>query len=325
VTLVGWSVPAAQAAPGGHLRVELGLSSAKRADNENFRVLLFLASADGSRLASWDVAPGYDWIKPADWAADEVFRGKWDLPLPSDLPPGRYDLGVVVLSRSGAVAAPTAPTQLPPGAVVGGGPLVPARFAAGELRFPAAVTLAPRDAVVAAAEAARDDARTAAADGRCDDAAQAWWTARVHLPRDKAWWRAEGAAVTPALGACYAASAATADDPLRAIAQARRWAPSADAVRAAVRAYADAREAEGAAARAADDWETAFAAYRDAVTADPTRAWARRYAEEARALRLGIDPASKAQAEADRKARQLEIEARRNKAKAAPPRPPPAP
>ena len=36
------------------------------------------------------------------------------------------------------------------------------------------------------------------------------------------------------------------------------------------------------------DWEVAYAGYRDVLTVDPTRSWARRWAEEARDCRLGI-------------------------------------
>jgi hypothetical protein len=49
-------------------------------------------------------------------------------------------------------------------------------------------------------------------------------------------------------------------------------------------------------AREAQDWEKAYVAFDGAVRANPSLSWARRYAEEARDLRLGLTgPASAAQ------------------------------
>lgn len=65
-------------------------------------------------------------------------------------------------------------------------------------------------------------------------------------------------------------------------------------------------------------WELSYRALSDALRLDPYRAWDRRYAEEARTYRLGIDPlsqlkdaAAKADREAKVEARRAEYEARR--------------
>ena len=72
-----------------------------------------------------------------------------------------------------------------------------------------------------------------------------------------------------------------------ALEAARRWAPDDDTVAAVAAAAADRLYAVGVAARDAHDWQLAYASFRDTLRIDPTRAWARRYAEEARDQRLG--------------------------------------
>ena len=58
-------------------------------------------------------------------------------------------------------------------------------------------------------------------------------------------------------------------------------------------------------------WTSAYALMARAMRANPVDAWTRRYAEEARALKLGIDPASKALQEAERAERKAEADKRR--------------
>ncbi len=60
-------------------------------------------------------------------------------------------------------------------------------------------------------------------------------------------------------------------------------------LRAAADTVADERIAVGRAARAAEDWETAYHAFSDALRVDPSRSWARRYAEKAGTRRLQAD------------------------------------
>jgi hypothetical protein len=109
------------------------------------------------------------------------------------------------------------------------------------------------------------------------------------------------------------------DDAIAAIVRARRWDHRDAAVLAAAAPLADALEAEGLAARDAGNWELAYRRLADSLKVDPSRAWNRRYAEEARDFRLGIDPASKASKAAADKASGK----RPGKPATAPPRAPP--
>jgi hypothetical protein len=295
ISLTGWDVPGTMAPAGGFLRIEVHLRSRLRGDNEPFRMLVFLASPDGSAVATFDAAPGYDWITPGSWDPSETFVGKWDFQLPDSLPAGEYDLGFVFLGPSGVVEGPTvddqgALTGTIGSAVVGGMGDTPARVATGEIRFPGALRLAPREEVEAAAAAARDRAVALAASDRCTDAEQAWYEARMHLPRDRAFANAGRRTVASPLAACYARRAiANPENAIEECLAGREWDPSEPTLAAEIATLADGRYADGETARAASDWETAYHAYSDAVALDPTRSWARRYAEEARAERFGID------------------------------------
>lgn len=316
ISLRGWTFPAGQAPAGGYVRLEVLMSATKRADNEGFRVTAFLASPDGTKLHAWDLAPGYDWLRPSAWKPDEVFVGKYDLELPEGLPEGTYDLGFVVFDAMGAVAAPVTQGN----ALVGGVGDVPARLAIGELRYPGAVRLVSREAAEAAAAAGRVLAIDLAGRDACEDAERAWFVARMNMPRDKDWADANLPSVATALTRCYVRRADA--DPESAVAPllaARRWDLHDPLLLAAAEQVGDHQHQLGLAAREAGDWEAAYTAFAASVAVDPAQAWSRRYAEEARALRLKYDPASKAKAEADRQRRMEEM---KSKAKS---RPPPGP
>lgn len=316
ISLRGWSVPASQSPADGYLRLEIALSATKRADNENFRMLVFLASPDGEKLHTWDVAPGYDWLKPSAWKPDEIFAGKYDLELPDHLTEGTYDLGFVFLDATGAVATPTALGDV----LVGGTEGVPARVAIGELRYPAAVRLGAREAAEAAALTGKQQAIDLADRDDCAGAERAWYVARMHLPRDKVWAEDQLPPVANALARCHLRRAEA--DPDVAVAElriARRWDMHDSGVLAAATATGEEQYQLGLAARAEQDWAAAYTAFAASIAVDPTRAWSRKYAEEARAFRLGFDPETKGKAESDRQRRLDEIKAK-NKA-----RPPAAP
>jgi len=58
-------------------------------------------------------------------------------------------------------------------------------------------------------------------------------------------------------------------------------------------------------------WERSYRLFSDLLRLDPSWSWARRYAEEARAYRLGIDPISQAVAAASKAQREAQVEERR--------------
>lgn len=291
VTFAGFEVPSREVALGGAFRIHVGFQTQRKlADTENFHVLVFVADAHG-HLASWDAAPGYDWVRPSDWRPDETFVGKYDLRLPADLPTGRYDLGVVVLGPQGVLA--------PIEAEASGAP----RFASGELLFRDVLTVVTGAEATAAAEAALAGSVSAAAAADCDAAEQRWFEARMHLPHDKDWAGQHRKNVSRDLARCFvarAAQAATPGEAVAAITRARGWDWLDPAVLEAGRVLGAQRHAAGEQAERHLDFEAAYRGYADAVAVDPTRSWSRRAAEAMRAQRLQIDFAGNKKERLDR-------------------------
>lgn len=295
IALEGFDVPSPEVAAGGALYVEYGASYRHVDAGEEFRVLGLLAQRDGAGLHVFDLPTGYDWLPPTQWRLDEVFVGRFHTELRDDLPPGAYDLGFVVLGADGAPvprrAAEDGGLPVPLGAVAGGEGDEPARFAVGEVRFRGVVTVGPAGSDRAQAEADRATAVEHAAAGRCDEAAAAWRRARLHVPHDRAWWTAQRPETEVAR--CYARRAAeqAVSDPLIAaptLERARIWHRRDPEVHAVAVTVGEALFEMGHAAMDARQWAEAYAAYDGAVTANPVMPWARRAAEQARDLMLGL-------------------------------------
>jgi hypothetical protein len=284
----------AEPGTGKAVDLEVGLAHTKvkkKKGDDDFRAVVF--ASNGKRLASWDVPPGYDLFWPWEWRTEDVAVGKYTLDV--SLPPGTYDVGLVLFRADGTVITPP-PETVPQGVVVGGVDDVPARFARGEIRWPGALTVLTVDERARRAADARQAAIDDAAHGQCEDAEAKWALARHQRAGEEDWVADHVTEVSRAFANCWAASAdhaADRDDKVRRLERAHDWDHWAPAYLDRARALALELEAEGARARAAQDWETAYTAYSEAVGVDPTRAWSRRYAEEARAYRLGIDKATK--------------------------------
>lgn len=307
VELVGLALVAPEVAPGTELLVEVAVRA-----RVAHRLLVFLHGPEG-RIRSWDLPPAYGWVPPEDWRPGEIFVGRFALRLPDDLPLGDYDLGFVVFGPDGAVlpadggaggdagdarlAEGRAPTTSD-GATGADDPAAPGadgaaspRFARGESLFEGAVRLRADDEVEALAEGLREEALASAAGGACAEAEASWERALRHRMGVKAWQR-KRRAVAREIAGCWARSAASLPDPLeqaRRMDQARRWDVRAPVVHEVGARLADAAWPEAMAARAAGDAERAFWLFDAVVRLDPSRAWARRYAEEARAVRLGLE------------------------------------
>jgi hypothetical protein len=284
----------AEPGSGKAVDVQVGLAHTKirkKKGEDDVRVLLF--ASNDKRIETWDVAPGYDWYWPWEWRADDVFVGKYTLPI--TLPPGTYDLGLVMLRSDGTVVVPP-PDTLPPGTTVGGVGDVTARFATGEIVYRKALTVLTVEDRAKVAADVRLAAVDAAAKGHCEEAEEKWAKARHHRAGEKDWVEEHIRDISRAFANCWAASSDTAtdrDDKVHRLVTAHDWDHWAPAYRSRATPLADELMAEGDKARAAEDWETAYKAYTQTIAVEPTRAWARRYAEEARAFRLGIDKATK--------------------------------
>lgn len=298
VTLQGVDVPSPEVAPGRALYVDTAWSTTfARGEDDLFTVTMFL-SREG-RVHSWDLPMGYTMngypaLPVSDWAPGEVFRGQYAVTLPKDLEPGAWDLGFVVRGARGYVLSAggttSEPRPVPQGAAVGGRD-GPAALARGEIRFPARVEVVPRDLADAAADADRIAALEHAWGGRCREAEDAWRLARRHLPRERSWQQRHEPEIAHALARCWTALSAS-DPDLAAfrLARAHRWAPGERELLAAKGPVADRLVAEGLAARDRQDWEVAYARFRDVLAFAPERSWVRRWAEEARDHRLGLTP-----------------------------------
>jgi hypothetical protein len=267
--------------------LEVAMAHPVRSRAPRFRVVLF-ASDGASVRRSWELPPGYDWLTPPSWGPKEVFVGRFALPV-GDLPPGTYDLGYVVLGEKGEVLpgffAPT-------GAVLGTGlEGAPALFAAGEVRFPGALrvlSVAERDRE---AQAALDGAAAAAAEGRCEAAEEGWSTARHGHQGDEAWASERAADVERTLARCWAVSSDGQEpaERIRRLLRAKRWDHHEPEFASRAEALAEELHQQGLQARADEDHELAYRRFSDSVALDGRQTWSRRYAEEARTIRLKLD------------------------------------
>lgn len=99
-----------------------------------------------------------------------------------------------------------------------------------------------------------------------------------------------GPGVEDALATCWATRARNEAplDAARLLARAHRWDPRNQTLLDVGGPVAKTLIADGRAARAAADWETAYGRFAAALTFEPWHAWARRWAEEARDHRLGL-------------------------------------
>ncbi len=313
IVLQGVHVPSEPKA-GDSVYVEVGVSSTKPRKNasDNFRMVMF--AAGGGALHTWDVAPGYDWLFPEDWGGGEVFVGKLDLRLPQTLPPGTYDLGFVVMSERGTVLGPLDPTDVPTNVRVGGHDGLAPYLAHGEVVYRSPLVILDEASFEAAVQ---DDLAAAVAQAdadRCEAGKRSWFLARMHRAGSEDFVSDHRDEVHRALAGCYARRADTLDDRADKVATLVRareldhWAPD---YRRRAKPLAEELYQEGLVARESADWEAAYRLFADAVDVDRSRSWARRYAEEARGYRLGIDEETLAKEQAEKEERREAARRRR--------------
>lgn len=263
--LTGLELPAPTVAAGHGLFVELGWRSKKRV--KPYRAVLFLSGHD--RLVVQEVPPGYDWYLPAKWRRHEVTLGRHTLSIPDDMPPGDYDLGMVVYREAGAVWASKTMNPRP----------VVAR---GEVLWRQAVRVAPYDEVLQIARELRDESIASANSGDCESSEDKITRSERHL-RDNA--PKSEPAVRTALASCWAGKADAEASPESAaefITRARYWDHRDATVTTIGERLADDWQAAGDLALEEDNLERGYQAWRRALAADPQRPWLRRKIEELR-------------------------------------------
>lgn len=246
------------------------------------RAVVFLVGPGGVVVAH-ELPPAYDWEPFSRFKRAEVYLGRHRVPLPADLPPGSYDLGVVVFG-TGRHAAPWAAESRDEGLVTHD-----PRYAAGEARRARAVRVVSVEEADAALLVARTETSDAATAGDCDGAWRRWRAGRHHRP-DAARIDVD-AAVAREVAACFARradAAPTRGDAVAALVAGRRLDPREPTGLDVGARLGSAYDAEGRRLEATGDAAGAYAAYRDAVLADPTRSFSRKAAEHVRDVVLGL-------------------------------------
>ncbi len=304
VRMLGWSVPAPDIVPGAELYVDTAWSAPGRKDG--FRVLLFLSQPETGALHVLEVAAAYDWLAVHRWKAGEYGQGRFSVKIPASLPQGTYELGFAVLDTAtgevlayqqegadrGAEGDPSATPPPPAGNAVAKGDSLPQpRYLAGEWFAPAAVRLVTQDTARMRAEARLADVTTASDAAQCEAAHDAWRNARRHQQHDTGWQQRNWPTARAALVGCWTKRAETADEPITKaefLAKAVRLDHRDAGLLAVTRPLAAALDTRGDEAVKGEDWTAAWRAYSAALSLDPSLAWTRRKAEEARDHRLGI-------------------------------------
>ena len=291
IELVGWKVPSPEVAADRKMYLEVAVQLHQE-QPLGFRILGFLSDPTGEHVTVFDLPPAYDWIPVKDWKRKDIFVGKFSPTLPADLPEGTYDLGFVMVQDGGRIFSPT--ERIAPKAVVGGVDPYPARLMKGEVRFPGVVKVVDEEVMETESRQDKQRAMKAAEAGDCLKAEDWWYQARAHRPKATQWIDAARPTVDRAIADCYVQLASTDPDlQVAMLKEARHWDHTSEALAQASKPVADRLYAEGNTARDAGDYETAYRRYSDAVAVWPPHSWARRYAEEARAIRLRIDPKHK--------------------------------
>lgn len=280
VALTGWALPAPWVAgEPAYLEAPFELL-ARRNEKSAVRLLAFLADESGV-IASWDLPLGYGIYPWGQWRVDQIFRGRHAVPLPDGIEPGRYDLGFVVMGAANTVLPAE---EIPPGATADA-----PKFARGEVRFPGQVEVVTRAERATRMASVRAELATQAGELSCELAIEAWIRYKRHRPVAWAFHDEERPGVGSEISRCWVGRASA--DPGSAaehLARAHQWSPYEPALVAAADPLADRLIAGGHSAVERGDWEAAYQAFAAVLTFAPERAWARRWAEEARDHRLGL-------------------------------------
>jgi hypothetical protein len=176
-------------------------------------------------------------------------------------------------------------------AVVGGRNGYVPRLAAGEVRFPKAVSVVPPGFAIERSQANRTAALRLAAESDCDRAAERWRRARNRMLGRTEWLAANRPAIDRALADCWVAHADRSDDSAeqaKLVRLARSLDPQATSANPTAHDLAAHWFERGIEARENEDWIESYRSFSAAVDIDPRLAWARRYAEEARIHRLAL-------------------------------------
>ena len=149
---------------------------------------------------------------------------------------------------------------------------------------------------------------------QCLEAEDWWFQSRKHLPHNSDWLKGNNPTIKPALAQCWAQKATEQpEQKMDHLQRARHWSYKDEHYRTAAKAAADEMYDQGMTARARGDWPAAYRFFDSTLRLEPQRAWARRYAEEARDHRLGLADRSAEQLQQEQKAHVTRLRHRRQK------------
>jgi len=350
VVFEGFSIPV-EPAKARSMYVEVGVSKAAGRSLRGGDFRLMMAAKGPGGTSSWDVPLGYDWWMPSDWPNVKVHHGKHALPLPPHLKPGTYDVSFTLLDAEGEVLpmqVPGEPDPRPP-LFAKGERRFDGALTIVEVEVRAEAAKNDREAAIVAANEGRCDEATelwfTARRRRPVD--EEWVT--MHRPRVNT--ARAGCAIREALATDdreeqldllerarfldrHHPELAAAVEPLVT----SLWAEGMEEREQALALTPEAPEPPmltrvlrkllppsleptweppdemasfELSPEAKHHWERSYRLFSDLLRLDPSWSWARRYAEEARAYRLGIDPISQAVAAASKAQREAQVEERR--------------
>ncbi|NCG18437.1 MAG: hypothetical protein GWP91_05435, partial [Rhodobacterales bacterium] len=288
-SLVELSVPSPQVCAGCSVFVQSHWATERRRKPED-SVTVTAFMSRGDQLVSWDLPMGYTLLGrslyPLDWwSPDDSFRGVYSLPIPSDIPSGTWDLGIVVTGSRGL------PLGVAKNGRVTGGHVrtEDAQFAQGEVIFEGLIVVVPPTEVVEEANRDRIAALEASRGGDCQSGEDFWRLAWQHLPHDKRYKRIHTPEISSVLAECWAKRALS--DPsneVKHLVRAHKFDHNNPTFLQVSAPIAARLYAAGMDARQAGDADAAYARFSELLKFAPTRSWARKYAEEARDYRLKI-------------------------------------
>ncbi len=314
VTFHGFETPSPEVSvkKAFYLRIGVGYAPDRneQQEREDVRFLGFLSGDDGT-VFTFDIEPAYGWMDTSEWRPKEIWNGHLVHVLPEELPAGTYDFGFVAIAGDGTIIPPLAPEEQPEGSEA----IFPAEgeavFSPHEVRFADAFVVGEPGFGEEAANADIRKATELAREGRCKQAHRHVGLGMRHLPRAQQWHERRRDDIRDVMATCFARqamSAANTEDKIEAIRMSRHWDFRHEALHEAQDALSAPYMEAGLQAREAEDWQRAFDAFSAAVAIKPALAWARKYTEEARDHRHGIDPESLEKAEQDREERRLKRE-----------------
>lgn len=274
IRLLRFEVPSPEVAAGSPVLFDTEWAASLR--RHDFRILVVLDDGAGHR-ATVAFAPGYGWYPSDDWKTRERVTGRYRFRLPADLPEGDYKVSVSLIDEESGAVIPYHNSGEPQM-----GPVV---YLAGEYHTDTIVRVVSPEQAQAAADADLDAALSQAAAGDCEAVWPLWRNAQRHVERRTEWIRSQDPLVRDAVATCWALksdSAATLEERVEVLTQARFRYRHNDALLARVDEVADLCEAEADAHAAALEWQPAYQHYAWALAVDPSRSWTRRTAEDAR-------------------------------------------